>query len=220
MKVKNGNKTSKVLGRVTEVKGKSAQVSLKKGIAQGSRISVSTLGKDDPTNAEMERTEVVLTCLQRSNTLFRQDFAAWVFLGHRPPFLRSALSPSVYFPGERQLNDSQNRAVKRILSNASFDRVCLIQGPPGTGKTTVIAASVHSFLADTTSGLGSCIWLMAQSNVAVKNIAEKLAETGFLNFTLLVSLDFHFEWRVVFVGSLTSCFLISFISGMSISTRR
>ncbi|KAK7690912.1 hypothetical protein QCA50_006015 [Cerrena zonata] len=39
------------------------------------------------------------------------------------------------------------------------------------------------------------MWLMAQSNVAVKNIAEKLAETGFFDFKLLVSLDFHFDWH-------------------------
>jgi hypothetical protein len=41
------------------------------------------------------------------------------------------------------------------------------------------------------------MWLIAQSNVAVKNIAEKLAEVGFLNFKLLVSKDFHFDWYVV-----------------------
>jgi regulator of nonsense transcripts 1 len=38
------------------------------------------------------------------------------------------------------------------------------------------------------------IWLMAQSNVAVKNIAEKLAKLGFLNFKLLVSFEFHHQW--------------------------
>ncbi|KZT63465.1 hypothetical protein DAEQUDRAFT_680352 [Daedalea quercina L-15889] len=39
------------------------------------------------------------------------------------------------------------------------------------------------------------IWLVAQSNVAVKHIAEKLADIGFLNFKILVSQDFHFEWH-------------------------
>jgi hypothetical protein len=38
------------------------------------------------------------------------------------------------------------------------------------------------------------IWLMAQSNVAVKNIAEKLAKLDFFDFKLLVSKNFHFEW--------------------------
>ena len=38
------------------------------------------------------------------------------------------------------------------------------------------------------------IWLVAQSNVAVKNIAEKLASSDFVEFKILVSKDFHFDW--------------------------
>jgi len=38
------------------------------------------------------------------------------------------------------------------------------------------------------------VWVIAQSNVAVKNVAEKLVESGFLDFKLLVSRDFHFDW--------------------------
>jgi len=36
---------------------------------------------------------------------------------------------------------------------------------------------------------------MAQSNVAVKNIAEKLVDFDFLNFKLLVSQNFHYQWH-------------------------
>ncbi|TFK33236.1 AAA domain-containing protein [Crucibulum laeve] len=39
------------------------------------------------------------------------------------------------------------------------------------------------------------LWLVAQSNVAVKNIAEKLAKEDFLDFKILVSKDFHFDWH-------------------------
>jgi hypothetical protein len=42
----------------------------------------------------------------------------------------------------------------------------------------------------------STMWLVAQSNVAVKNIAEKLADCDFLDFKILVSKDFHFDWCV------------------------
>ncbi|KAJ7650185.1 AAA domain-containing protein [Roridomyces roridus] len=38
------------------------------------------------------------------------------------------------------------------------------------------------------------LWLVAQSNVAVKNIAEKLADVQ-LDFTLIVSKDFHYDWH-------------------------
>ena len=65
------------------------------------------------------------------------------------------------------------------------------QGPPGTGKTTVIAAAVQSMAREHRS---NTVWVIAQSNVAVKNVAEKLADSGFLDFKLLVSKDFHFDW--------------------------
>ena len=92
----------------------------------------------------------------------------------------------------RDLNDSQHAAVQRILSDKSDDRIVVIQGPPGTGKTTVIAASVMSHHFYATSGQN--IWVSAQSNVAVKNIAEKFIKEGFHEFKVLVSKDFHYDW--------------------------
>jgi len=79
-------------------------------------------------------------------------------------------------------------AITNMLSSSP---ISLVQGPPGTGKTTVIATYVISAIQAGQRG----IWLMAQSNVAVKNIAEKLAKVGVFNFKLLVSRDFHFEWH-------------------------
>ncbi|TRM64357.1 P-loop containing nucleoside triphosphate hydrolase protein [Schizophyllum amplum] len=92
----------------------------------------------------------------------------------------------------RPLNNSQRLAVERILSNAHEDRLALVQGPPGTGKTTVIAAAVQSIVRGDPR---RTVWLTAQSNVAVKNMAEKLADVGFWDFTVLVSKDFHYGWH-------------------------
>lgn len=47
----------------------------------------------------------------------------------------------------------------------------------------------------TAAGNGG-IWLIAQSNVAVKNIALKLISIGFQNWRILVSRDFHDGWYV------------------------
>jgi superfamily II DNA or RNA helicase len=95
------------------------------------------------------------------------------------------ISPIFYFPSKRSLNDSQRTAtnLNAILSNAPTHRLVLIHGPPGTGKTTVIAASVTSIMAspDKTNTL----WLVTQSNVAVKNIAEKLATEEFFEFKIV-----------------------------------
>ena len=79
----------------------------------------------------------------------------------------------------------------RARNRCSYSQaLTLIWGPPGSGKTTVIAAFVLSALS---AGLGG-LWLVAQSNVAVKNIAEKLAKAGFFQWRLLVSTDFHGGW--------------------------
>lgn len=58
---------------------------------------------------------------------------------------------------------------------------------------------------------------MAQSNVAVKNIAEKLMDIGFEDWTLLISVDFHFEWLVLISEKCFSSDLL-FSSGMNTST--
>ncbi|KAF9478008.1 hypothetical protein BDN70DRAFT_809730, partial [Pholiota conissans] len=62
-------------------------------------------------------------------------------------------------------------------------------GPPGTGKTTTIAAASRIWdLA------GKCVWIVAHSNVAVKNIAETLFKKE-VDFKLLVSKEFFQEWH-------------------------
>ena len=92
-------------------------------------------------------------------------------------------------------------AVEKVLSSDDDNRVVMIHGPPGTGKTTVIAAAVTSFhYADRHRS----VWIAAQSNVAVKNIAEKFCDVGFHDFKLLVSKDFHFDWCVRFSSELLS----------------
>lgn len=61
-------------------------------------------------------------------------------------------------------------------------------GPPGTGKTSTIAAALHLWQVERRP-----VWVIAQSNVGVQNIAEKLHEKE-IDFKLLVSKEFHFEW--------------------------
>ncbi|KAF8554639.1 hypothetical protein OG21DRAFT_1412197 [Imleria badia] len=78
-----------------------------------------------------------------------------------------------------------------MLDQTDSSRTTIIQGPPGTGKTTVIASYVLTAISAGRSG----IWLIAQSNVAVKNIAEKLADFGLINWRLLVSNEFYEFWH-------------------------
>jgi regulator of nonsense transcripts 1 len=63
-------------------------------------------------------------------------------------------------------------------------------GPPGTGKTTTISAASRIW--------DLCrfpVWIVAHSNVAVKNIAETLFKRG-VDFKLIVSKEFYVEWYV------------------------
>ncbi len=183
-------------GRVLGVDGRAATISIQGHLPSEAPIKVTTVGRDDPTQAEVVKVMVVLAALKKASTILNHPFtkALW--------FPRSEISwttcPStshkvtINFPSPRKLNASQCRAVHLILSNRDANRVTVIQGPPGTGKTTVIAATVTSVMAsiDRTRTL----WLVAQSNVAVKNIAEKLASIEFLAFKILVSKDFHYDW--------------------------
>ncbi|KAI6155141.1 AAA domain-containing protein, partial [Pisolithus tinctorius] len=53
------------------------------------------------------------------------------------------------------------------------------------------------------------VWIAAQSNVAVKNIAEKFAKIGFYDFALLVSMEFHFDWHEHLYERLEPCLIRS-----------
>ncbi len=68
------------------------------------------------------------------------------------------------------LNEFQKRAVERSVK---AEEVFLIHGPPGTGKTTTLIASIEEHVKR-----GFKVLVTADSNVAVDNILERLAEKG------------------------------------------
>ncbi|KAK0469716.1 uncharacterized protein EV420DRAFT_58543 [Desarmillaria tabescens] len=183
-------------GRVLRVEGRAATIAIQGHLSTTQApLKVTTIGREEPTQAEQARVMVILAALQQSSAILDHPFiqALWfprseISWATLPSFTRNV---TINFPGP--LNNSQRRAVDLILSNRDADRVTLIQGPPGTGKTTVIAAAVTSVIASTDRN--RTLWLVAHSNVAVKNIAEKLASIGFLGFKILVSKDFHFDWH-------------------------
>ncbi|KAH9838486.1 P-loop containing nucleoside triphosphate hydrolase protein [Rhodofomes roseus] len=184
-----------VMGRTFDVNGKTAKIKANRYIAPTARIvSIVTIGRDDLTPAEKERESIMLEVLRRTLRFFEQDLVRKIFERPARGSVRRARASSrpVDLNG-RRLNDSQAAAVNRIISENPIDQVCLVHGPPGTGKTTVIAASVLELMNLPNKDRG--IWLIAQSNVAVKNIAEKLADVGFIDFKVLVSKDFHLEWH-------------------------
>lgn len=181
------------MGRTARVNGKSAEISVDKYIGGTAQIlGIVTKGRDDPTAAEKEREDVVLEILQGTMSFFSLPLVQQILRESSPNQTRTLSTPvGAVDLGDRTLNNSQATAVYQITSDDPNDQLVLVHGPPGTGKTTVIASSVIE-LVNTQKSRG--IWLVAQSNIAVKNIAEKLADVDFLDFKILVSQDFHFEW--------------------------
>jgi hypothetical protein len=189
---------TQVSGRAVNVRGKAAQVQLRGPAppAMGKIAGVYTLGKEAPTNAEAARAAIVRAVLLRQSGVLRGAMARAIWFptaaggatAAQAGAARPATPPPIVLAG-RALNPSQTEAVRAIMDDKL---ITLIHGGPGTGKTTVIAAAVQSIVA---RDADSTLWLVAQSNVAVKNIAEKLASCGFDDYRLLVSQDFHFDWH-------------------------
>lgn len=97
----------------------------------------------------------------------------------------------IELPDVIELNPSQEKVVWRMVAPnpTGRTRATLVHGPPGTGKTSTIAAAVVVL-----AGVGEPPWIVAQSNVGIKNVAEKLQRVGFRDFVLLVSGDYFAYW--------------------------
>jgi AAA domain len=195
VETKNNGRRTVVSGRTLQVNGRNATISLN-GPSSGLKISsISTIGKEELTSAEAQRANIILKALQQTLPILKNPFVRRIWLPSEPTTWPRPLSPPLeylWFPG-CDLNSSQLDAVDAVLSDDDADRTVVIHGPPGTGKTSVIAAVVTS----TSMMSPRPLWLVAQSNVAVKNIAEKLVSVGFLQFKILVSKDFHFDWYYI-----------------------
>ncbi|KAF8969177.1 P-loop containing nucleoside triphosphate hydrolase protein [Flammula alnicola] len=183
-------------GRASRVVGRLATLAVNGNLGTARIQSVETIGREQSTSAEALRAYIMLSVLQETTTLSNHSFVSAIWFPKKTSWEETPkfASPlSLYFPSDRTLNVSQTKAVNTILSTDDVNRVVLVHGPPGTGKTTVIAASVTSIMSS--SDTNRTVWLVAQSNVAVKNIAEKLASVNFIDFKILVSRDFHLGWH-------------------------
>ncbi|KAH9917840.1 uncharacterized protein B0H18DRAFT_687078 [Fomitopsis serialis] len=117
-------------GRVNEVHGRSARISIHKPVAASATIkSIVTIGKDPPTYAESERDLIVLSVLQRTLPFFQQPIVHKIFDQSSPgrPREPNTSDYEIHLAG-RRLNDSQAAAVDRIISDDPDDQICLVLG--------------------------------------------------------------------------------------------
>jgi hypothetical protein len=186
-----------VTARTKDVKGKTGTFKLLQAPKKPSSqiLSVITIGKDAATVNEADARQIMRLVLSEGDATFASNLVICRVFGlpEKPllllPSFQTRYSPSrISF----KLNPAQHRAVQGFCSpprHLSGPLIRLVHGPPGTGKTTLIASIIQG-LTCTSEAIYAC----AQSNVAVKNIAEKLTRAGFTEFKLLVSEDFYFEW--------------------------
>src|SRR5262245_18860009 len=79
----------------------------------------------------------------------------------------------------------------------------VIAGPPGTGKTLTISTASRIW----SDHLQCSVWICAQSNIVVKNIAESLHRFD-VYFKLIVSSEFYVEWLVLLRSINFQCSLV------------
>ncbi len=89
------------------------------------------------------------------------------YLGLREP---EESEPVEFKPFDKNLNASQRKAVAKALGSPDF---ALIHGPFGTGKTRTLVELIRQEVAR-----GHRVLATAESNVAVDNLVERLAESG------------------------------------------
>ncbi len=93
------------------------------------------------------------------NSIENSEFDPEIILGLKKPKIFKAEATSY------KLNPSQNEALRLAKNSQLF----LIHGPPGTGKTTTLSEVVRA-------NLGKRILVVADSNVAIDNMLEKLKD--------------------------------------------
>jgi len=160
----------KVTARVLGSKGRSGTLKMNSVTTLHPIKSLTTLGKEEPTAAEIHRKRLLLHALQgRAQFEFNAAFCqVWMLPQSRSAsYVDARIVPSIEISTTVTLNASQTEAVRLAASplpptGGPID-IQLIHGPPGTGKTSVIAASVQALRAQ-----DRCVWLVAHSNVAVK----------------------------------------------------
>ncbi|KAJ7671880.1 hypothetical protein B0H17DRAFT_1141417 [Mycena rosella] len=154
---------------------------------QGRLTAVRVVGKEELTNSEKARDEFILLALRGELKITDARFIRLLWLSE-PEHRGEVTAPATHGTIATRvsgLNASQTRVLHRIISTMP---IVIVQGPPGTGKTKTISAAAAIWEEN-----GSPVWIVAQSNVAVKNIAQKLAQLGVF-FKIVVSQEFYVEW--------------------------
>ncbi|KAH9925856.1 P-loop containing nucleoside triphosphate hydrolase protein, partial [Epithele typhae] len=197
--------TQTFTGRAVTSSGRATGLFLKGGpkVLDGSIVSVRVVGREEATNAERARDGFIFRALRgETRPLASAHFvnALWFTEGQAKVQKRQRDGASVFHP---RLNGSQKEVVEAMLDPEEM--LVVAHGPPGTGKTSTIAVALGVW-----SSARKPVWVVAQSNVGAKNIARTLIKPEYaINFKLIVSKDFHFEWHEHLYGGVEDHLIVS-----------
>ncbi|KAG7441262.1 uncharacterized protein BT62DRAFT_908809, partial [Guyanagaster necrorhizus] len=152
----------------------------------GTVTNVKVIGREGATNTEKARDELLLRALQGECHLRHSKFVRMLWFPSKDDEEDLLAETPIVPIMARKLNESQNKVVSAMVS---YQPLVIVHGPPGTGKTSTISAA-----AEIWGRTKSPTWIVAHSNVAVKNIAEKLASSD-VDFKIIVSKEFYVEWH-------------------------
>ncbi|KAK0471193.1 P-loop containing nucleoside triphosphate hydrolase protein [Armillaria novae-zelandiae] len=172
-------------GSPSNAHGKRTDINVS-GPFHGKVTGVTVFGRERETNAEKARGLFLLRALQGECHIRQSKFVRILWFPSNEDKKDLVSSAKSSFVCVTKLNESQREVVSAMLSSRPL---VLVHGPPGTGKTSTISAAAEIWRQ---SGLPA--WIIAHSNVAVKNIAEKLASNG-VDFKTIVSKEFYVEWH-------------------------
>ncbi|CCM06043.1 uncharacterized protein FIBRA_08289 [Fibroporia radiculosa] len=178
-----------IYGQAIRAEGKSTTIKVTEGRFRRGIGSIRVVGREEPTNAERARDEFILRVLYGEASLSRSLLIQMLWfpsaLGPAQCNITQKSTPE-NISTERELNASQARVVESMISLTS--PLVIVHGPPGTGKTKTISSATHVWQEK-----GQPVWVVAQSNVGVKNIAASFHKHR-IGFKLIVSKEFYVEW--------------------------
>ncbi|KAI0644849.1 P-loop containing nucleoside triphosphate hydrolase protein [Trametes meyenii] len=194
-----------VVGHAVHAEGKRTGVLVASGAFRGTIERIRIVGRKGLTHAELAREEFILLLLQGVlSSLTRSPYIRmlWLSDGRAQQRSRTALLTDPLGLHFSHINASQRQVVAAMLSQDD-EPLVVVHGPPGTGKTTTIAAALDYWTAERKP-----TWVIAQSNVGIKNVARTLVKYD-IDFRLLVSKEFYVEWHEHLYTAINRCLIRS-----------
>ncbi|KAI0782959.1 hypothetical protein C8Q75DRAFT_489128 [Abortiporus biennis] len=184
----SGTGSTIAVGRAIHAIGKDTYIKLSNGSYNEKVQKIQVRGREEPSPFVVAQAKFIMSLLCKEITLTDRPFIDMLWLSSEPP--RSYGSAPIQYALEHPTFDSLNESQCRVAAAMISDSLVITHGPPGTGKTATIAASVKYWQTR-----GAPVWVIAKSNVAVKNIARSLLNIDVQQFKMIVSREFFTGWH-------------------------